>query len=79
MKLNGRDPWPALTAGQLWRMNNDINCLIGVVGKRLVHYKLFKGKPVRVPSTLGNKEALTAHLRAKRAVLVQEQTIAGSK
>lgn len=71
MKLKSRVAWPPLTTGQMWRMNDDTNCLIGVVGKRLVHYKMFKGKPVRIPSTLGNLEALAKHLKAKNAVLVQ--------
>ena len=52
-------------------MAGDVNCHIGEVGKRLVHYKMFKGKPVRIPSTLGNLEVLTKHLKAKKAVLVQ--------
>lgn len=32
---------------------------------------MFKGKPFRVPSTLGNLEVLTEHLKAKKTVLVQ--------
>ena len=31
---------------------------------------MFKGKPVRIPSTLGNLEALAKHLKAKKAILV---------
>ncbi|MBI3743119.1 MAG: hypothetical protein HY261_02375 [Chloroflexi bacterium] len=72
MKLKSRIAWPPLTTGQVWRMADDVTCHIGEVGKRLVHYKLFKGKPVRIPSTLGNKEVLAKHLKAKKAVLVQE-------
>ena len=49
---------------------DEITCHIGDVGKRLVHYKMFKGKPVRVPSKLGNKETLVKHLQAKKAVLL---------
>ena len=71
MKPKSRMPAPDLTKGQVWRLNGDVNCHIGEVGKRLVHYKMFKGKPVRIPSTLGNLEALTKHLKAKKAVLVQ--------
>ena len=62
---------PPLEAGQVWQMDG-VTCLIGSVGKRLVHYKMFKGKPVRIPSTLGNLEALSKHLKAKKAVLMQE-------
>ena len=71
MKLKSRIPAPNIATGQVWRMAGDVNCHIGEVGKRLVHYKMFKGKPVRIPSTLGNLEALTKHLKAKKAVLVQ--------
>lgn len=71
MKLKSRVPAPSIATGQVWQMAGDVNCHIGEVGKRLVHYKMFKGKPVRTPSTLGNKEVLAKHLKAKRAVLVQ--------
>ncbi len=71
MKLKGPTPTLTLTTGQVWQMADEVTCHIGEVGKRLVHYKLFKGKPVRMPSTLGNKEALVKHLKAKKAVLVQ--------
>jgi hypothetical protein len=70
MKLKSQTAKPILATGQVWRLNGDVNCHIGEVGKRLVHYKMFKGKPVRMPSTLGNLEALTKHLKAKKAVLV---------
>ena len=71
MKLKSRTSIPPLTKGQVWRLNDDVSCHIGEVGKRLVHYKMFKGKPVRIPSTLGNLEVLAKHLKAKKAVLVQ--------
>ena len=71
MKLKSRTSIPPLTKGQVWRLNDDVSCHIGEVGKRLVHYKMFKGKPVRIPSTLGNLEVLVKHLKAKKAVLVQ--------
>ena len=70
MKSKVSVPLPTIAAGQVWRME-ETTCLIGEVGKRLVHYKLFNGKPARMPSTLGNKEVLAKHLRTKRAVLVQ--------
>ena len=71
MKLKRRDVEPIIATGQVWQMAGDVNCHIGEVGRRLVHYKMFKGKPVRVPSTLGNLEVLAKHLKAKKAVLVQ--------
>lgn len=61
--------WPAFEAGQIWRMD-ETTCQIGEVGKRLVNYKMFKGPPIRKPSTLGNKEVLVKHLQAKKAVLL---------
>ena len=71
MKLKSRISAPTLTKGQVWQMADEITCHIGEVGRRLVHYKMFKGKPVRIPSTLGNLEVLAKHLKAKKAVLVQ--------
>jgi len=71
MKLKSRIPAPIIATGQVWRLNDEVTCHIGEVGKRLVHYKMFKGKPVRIPSTLGNLEALAKHLKARKAVLVQ--------
>ena len=71
MKAKSSVPLPLIETGQVWRMDG-ISCHIGDVGKRLVHYKMFKGPPVRKPSTLGNKEVLAEHLRTRKAVLVQE-------
>lgn len=76
MKLKRRTAKPILATGQVWQLNGDVNCHIGEVGKRLVHYKMFKGKPVRMPSTLGNLEALVKHLKARKAVLVEGPTTA---
>ncbi|MEN9573364.1 MAG: hypothetical protein RL514_1219 [Verrucomicrobiota bacterium] len=64
-------PQPDIAAGQIWQMEG-VACHIGQVGKTLVHYKLLKGDTVRAPSSLGNKEALTKHLKTKKAVLVKE-------
>jgi hypothetical protein len=71
MKSKSRIPTPIIATGQVWRLNDEVTCHIGEVGRRLVHYKMFKGKPVRVPSTLGNKEVLAKHLKARKAVLMQ--------
>ncbi len=72
MKSKKQAVQPAIEAGQIWRMEG-VTCHIGQVGKTLVNYKLLKGNTVRGPSSLGNKEALTKHLKAKKAVLVQEK------
>ncbi|NBV21784.1 MAG: hypothetical protein EBS05_07665 [Proteobacteria bacterium] len=63
-------PKPTIEAGQVWRMEG-VTCHIGQVGKTLVNYKLLKGDTVRGPSSLGNKEVLLKHLKAKKAVLVK--------
>ena len=70
MKAKSTVPWPTIETGQVWQMN-DTTCHIGDVGKRLVHYKMFKGKPTRIAPTLGNKEVLAKHLKEKNAILVQ--------
>jgi hypothetical protein len=41
------------------------------VGKRLVHYKLFRGQAKRTPSSLSNKESVERYLKDNKAVLVQ--------
>jgi hypothetical protein len=46
MKLKRRTAEPIIATGQVWQMADDTNCHIGEVGKRLVHYKMFKGEPV---------------------------------
>lgn len=70
MKPKKRVAQPAIEAGQVWRMEG-VTCHIGQVGKTLVNYKLLKGNTARVPSSLGNKEVLAKHLKAKKAVLVR--------
>lgn len=69
MKQKQRVTQPALEAGQVWQMEG-VTCHIGQVGKTLVNYKLLKGDTVRGPSSLGNKEVLAKHLKAKKAVLL---------
>ena len=59
-----------IAAGQVWRMT-DATCQIGVVGKRLVHYKLFKGKPTLKAPALASLDALVKLLKEKKAVLVE--------
>ena len=70
MKSKQRISQPAIVAGQVWQMEG-VTCHIGQVGKTLVNYKLLKGDAVRGPSSLGNKEVLAKHLKAKKAVLVR--------
>jgi hypothetical protein len=62
----------ALEPGQIWQMH-DSNLHIGVVGKRLVHYKLLKGQAKRSPIFLSGKDVVQNYLRKTKAVLVQPQ------
>jgi len=58
-----------LQAGQVWQMAGS-NLHIGMVGKRLVHYKLLKGQTKRAPICLSGKEVVERYLKASKAVLV---------
>ena len=63
-------PIEALETGQIWQIQ-DSNVHIGVVGKRLVHYKMFKGQTKRAPISLSGKEVLVKYLRESKAVLLR--------
>ena len=67
-----RMPIATLETGQIWQMT-DSNVHIGVVGKRLVHYKMFKGQTKRAPISLSGKEVLEKYLRQSKAVLLRPQ------
>jgi len=56
--------------GQIWQMD-DANLEIGLVGKRLVHYKHYKAKAKRPPTQLSGKAALERFLQSQRAVLLR--------
>ena len=47
------------------------NCKIEEVVERLVCYKLFNGKTVRTPSTLGYSEVTAKDLKAMKAALMK--------
>ena len=63
-------PLEPLATGQIWRMG-DANLHIGLVGKRLVHYKLFKGQTKRAPISLSGIGVVQAYLKQTKAVLIQ--------
>ena len=69
MKPKNAIPWPLIEDGQVWQMN-ETTCRIGQLGKKLVHYIMFKGQPTHNAPILTNKEALTKHLQEMKAVLV---------
>jgi hypothetical protein len=58
-------------AGQVWKLA-DSNVKIGLVGKLLVHYRHYRAKHPRVPTSLTSKMKLEKFLRENRAILVQE-------
>ncbi len=70
MNPKRRFPLKPLETGQVWRME-DSRLHIERVGKRLVHYKLFRGQAKRTPSSLSNKESVERYLKDNKAVLVQ--------
>jgi len=62
--------WPLLEDGQVWQMN-ETTCRIGQLGKKLVHYILFKGQLTHNAPIVTNKDVLTKHLQEMKAVLVR--------
>jgi len=71
MKRQARISAAQFENGQVWQMD-DSNVEIQLVGKRLVHYKLYKGETKRAPVSLAGKEALQKFLTANKGVLVQQ-------
>lgn len=61
---------PAFESGQIWQMG-DANVEIGLVGKRLVHYKHYNVLGKRPPTQLSGKDALERFLQKRRAILLQ--------
>ena len=62
-------PFPLFESGQIWQMG-DTTLEMGLVGKRLVHYKLYKAQAKRPPTQLLGKEALEKFLVERGAILV---------
>jgi len=59
-----------LESGQVWELSGS-NLQIGLIGKTLVHYKLYKGKTGRAPVSLARKKVLEKYLQDNKAVLVE--------
>ena len=70
MKPQNEILWPLIEEGQIWQMN-ETTCRIGQLGKKLVHYILFKGQPTHNAPIVTNKEVLTKQLQEMKAVLVR--------
>lgn len=62
---------PPFESGQIWQMG-DANLEIGLVGKRLVHYKHYKAQAKRPPTLLSGKATLERFLQKQRATLLRE-------
>ena len=62
-------PLAAFETGQVWKLLNS-NLHIGMMGKRLVHYKHFKLAAKRAPNSLCSKETLEHYPLENGAVLV---------
>ena len=60
----------SLEAGQVWQMDGS-HLKIGLVGKRLVHYKHFKGDARRSPNSLSSIATLQKFLKVNKAVLIE--------
>ena len=69
MKKKSRLTLQPFQAGQVWEVAGS-NLLIGDVGKTLVHYKRYKGKPRGVPTSLSAKGDLEKYLLENKAVLL---------
>lgn len=63
---------PTLETGQIWEMA-DSNLRIGLIGKRLVHYKHYRGGCPRAAVSLTGKAALLEFLVKNKAVLAKSK------
>ena len=63
--------FPHLQQGQRWDLTES-NIQIGMVGKRLVHYKHFKGGLKRAPVSIASIPVLENYLQQNKAVLTQQ-------
>ncbi len=53
----------------------DSNLQIDLVGKRLVHYKHYKGGTKRSPISLAGIDVLEKYLKENKAILIQEKPV----
>ncbi|MGN6554484.1 MAG: hypothetical protein ACTHLW_12310 [Verrucomicrobiota bacterium] len=61
---------PPLETGQVWRMA-EMDLQVGMIGKRLVHYKLAKPNAVRIPNSCSGIATVETYLKANKAVLLK--------
>jgi hypothetical protein len=63
-------PLAQLQSGQTWQME-DANLQVEMIGKLLVHYKLFRGNAKRAPISLAGIGVVEDYLKKNKAVLVE--------
>jgi hypothetical protein len=64
---------PPLQTGQIWQME-DSNLQVELMGKLLVHYKLFRGNAKRARISLAGIEVVQNYLKKNNAVLRDSRT-----
>ena len=69
-KSTSSNRFPQLQQGQKWELSES-NIQIGMVGKRLVHYKHFKGGLKRAPVSIASISVLENYLQTNKAVLTE--------
>jgi hypothetical protein len=67
-KSEGKSQGMVFETGQIWQITGS-TVRIGLVGKRLVHYKHFRGDTKGAPTSLANKLVLAKFLQQNKAVL----------
>ena len=65
------NPLQPFQVGNVWELKDSF-LRIGEVGKRLVHYRHYKGKDPRGPLSITGKRDLEKYLTHSKAILVQE-------
>ncbi len=70
--IQKKSPSIPLQEGQIWELKES-NLRIGIVGKRLVHYKHFKRLAKRANTSIATIPVLEKYLEENRAVLVTNE------
>jgi hypothetical protein len=71
MMTKNRIPPKPFQSGQVWELE-DSSVKISLVGDLLVHYKHYRGRNPRGPTSLASKTQLEQFLKEKKGILVQE-------
>ena len=71
MNQKSRTLLKPLQTGQIWKME-DANLHVEEVGKRLVHYKLFKNEAKRARTSLSGIDVVEKYLQKNKAILIRK-------